>query len=143
LERVVQRISYTALLKSCMIVFTPQLIITILAPLEFVTQYRFLILATNIILSGSLGWKLYNHSYHMVFSYDDEKFTIRKGKTEQRSFRWEDFEKVSVARSDYGEFMVRLYDGDDQTVDIPVSKLKLDPFNFRFEVIRLVESRPR
>ncbi len=142
MERVVQRVSYTALLKSCMIVFAPQLIITILAPLQFVTQYRFLILGANIILSGALGWKLYKHSYHMVFFYDDEKFTIREGKAEERSFRWEDFEKVSLARSDYGEFMVRLYDEDDRSVNIPVSKLKLDPFKFRFEVIRLVESRP-
>ena len=92
-------------------------------------------------MSAALGWKLYKHYYHLVFSYDDEKFVLRKGVVEERSYEWADFEKLSLATSDYGEFSIRLYAKDAGSVDIPVQKLKLDPFKFRPEVMRILERR--
>jgi len=101
-------------------------------------QYRFLIVAANLIVSGALGWRLYKHFYHLVFTYDDDKFSIRKGTVEVRSYSWADFEKLSIATSDYGEFVIRLYARNGGKMDIPVGKLKLDPFKFRPEFNRLL-----
>jgi hypothetical protein len=140
LEKVVQRVSYVELLKACFIVFLPQLALTFFAPSEFVIQYRFLIVAVNLILSGALGWKLYKHFFHLVFTYDDYKFSLRKGTVEERSYSWADFEKLSIASSDYGEFAIRLYARDGGKLDIPVEKLKLDPFALRPEINRLLAS---
>ena len=132
--------SYAAFLKACFLVFLPQLALMFFAPTEFVIQYRFPILAINLVVSAFLGWKLYRRYYHLVLRYDDEKFSLLKGNVEERTYRWADFEKLSVATSEYGEFMIRLYGRDGQTVNIPVQKLKLDPFKFRPEVLRLLES---
>lgn len=99
-----------------------------------------MIVAVNVVVSGSLGWVLYKHYYHLVFKYDDEKFSIRKGTVEERSYEWGDFEKLSIATSDYGEFAIRLYAKDGGKVDIPVEKFRIDPFHFRPEVKRLLES---
>lgn len=101
-------------------------------------QYRFLLVAVNLIVSGALGWRLYKHFYHLVFTYDDDKFSLRKGTVEERSYGWGDFEKLSIATSDYGEFMIRLYARDGGKLDIPVEKLKLDPFKLRSEINRLL-----
>ena len=45
---------------------------------------------------------------------------------------------MSIASSDYGEFVIRLYTRDGGKMDIPVEKLKLDPFTLRPEVNRLL-----
>jgi hypothetical protein len=140
LEQVVQRVGYTSLLKACFIAFAPQLAVLFFAPSEFVLQYRFLIVAVNVVVSGSLGWVLYKRYFHLVFTYDDEKFSIRKGTVEERSYNWADFEKLTIATSDYGEFALRLYAKDGGKVDIPVEKFRIDPFHFRPKVKRLLES---
>lgn len=132
--------SYAAFLKASFLVFLPQLTLMFFAPTEFVNQYRFPIVSVNLIVSGYFGWKLYRRYYHLMFRYDDEKFSIRKGNTEERTYHWADFVKLSVATSEYGEFMIRLYGRDGQTINIPVEKLKLDPFKFRPEVLRLLGS---
>ena len=135
-----QTVTYSAFLKACFVVFLPQVALTFFVPSEFLIRYRFFIVAANLVVSGALGWKVYKHYYHLVFSYDNQKFSIRKGVVEERNYNWADFEKLSLATSDYGVFMIRLYGKDGGTVDIPVEKLKLNPFQFRPEVMRLLES---
>jgi hypothetical protein len=139
LAQIVQRVSYTGLLKACFIVFLPQLVVIFFAPSEFVVKYRLVIVTVNLIVSGSLGWKLYKHFFHLVFTYDDDKFSLRKGVVEDRSYSWADFEKLSIASLDYGEFVIRLYGRDGGKMDIPVQKLRLDPFKLRPEISRLLE----
>jgi hypothetical protein len=138
LEQVVERVSYSSLLKACFIVFLPQVVLTFFAPSELVMKYRLVIVAVNLIVSGALGWRLYKHFYHLVFRYDDDKFSLRKGTVEERSYSWADFEKLSIASSDYGEFVIRLYARDGGKMDIPVEKLKIDPFKLRPEINRLL-----
>jgi len=103
--------------------------------------YRLLMLLINITVSIVIGWRFYKQRYHLVFSYDDEGFMLRQGSKEETSRKWSEFSVVSLARTEYGDFSIRLQNGD--SFDIPVSKLKINPFNFRSEVTKLVEAHQK
>jgi len=121
-----------------MIVFVIQAVFVLLAPLA-ILLVRFLILGLNILISAVLGWRLYKQWFHMTLTYDNDGFTLRKGASEVTHRNWKDFSQVSLIRTEYGDFSVRLYQ-NAEFFDLPVSKLKLDPFQFRFEIIKLVSA---
>jgi len=98
-----------------------------------------LILVINLILSAVGGWYLYKSRYHMEFYFDDKGFTLQIGSKERATQQWSDFANVSLVRVEYGEFAVRLYYAQGRGfIDIPVSRLKLDPSEFRFEAMKFV-----
>lgn len=138
--RTVDRIQRWALVKACIIVFLPQALILFVLPQEILYELRFYVLAVNVFVSVTLGWRLYKHRDHMVLTFDSKRFTLRKGSKETFAHDWSEFQKVSLARTEHGEFSVRLYKGKDDFFAIPVSKLKLDPFAYRFEAMQLVAS---
>jgi len=117
--------------------FMIQAVIVMFTPQQVVAPIWYQILALNMVVAGVLGWYLYKQWYHMEFSYDDAGFKLRKGKNPPITHQWNEFSKVSLARSEYNEFQVKLYSNGDG-VEIPVSKLRLDPFKFRLQVIELV-----
>ncbi|MDH5770469.1 MAG: hypothetical protein OEZ25_04185 [Candidatus Bathyarchaeota archaeon] len=126
--------------KSFIIIFAIQAVIVLLAPREIIADpWRFLILALNIIVAMALGWRLYKHRYHMVFTYNDEGFILKKGEGEEAKYRWNDFSRVSLFRTEYGELAVRLY-LNEEFFDLPASKLKLNPFDFRREAMKFVSA---
>lgn len=127
------------LFKSCMIIFLLQAAIVLLTTTIGVVDVtlRFLILLLNVVVSGLLGWQLYKRTYHMVFTYDNTGFTLRKGKKEENSQKWSEFFKVSLVRNESGGFSVRLYH-NSEFFDLPASKLKLNAFDFRVDVTKLV-----
>lgn len=129
------------LFKSFVIMFVIQAVIVLFMPAALTAPIRYQILATNVIVALVLGWYLYKQWYHIEFSYDDIEFQLKKGKTTPIRHTWGEFSQVSLARTEYGEYKVRLY-GNGEPFEIPVSKLKLDPFEFRFHVMDLV-SRAR
>ena len=126
-----------SLFKSVMIVFVLQAVVVLFAPFVAEMLVRFSILVVNIIISVLLGWRLYKALYHIVFTYDDEGFTLKKGRKEVDSHKWNEFSKVSLFRTESGELSIRLYQ-DSEYFDLPASKLKLNPFTFRQEVTKLV-----
>ncbi len=127
------------LLKSFVIVFAIQAAFVLLSPIPLLDPWRFLILALNLVITIVLGWRLYKYRYHIVFTYDNEIFTLKKGKGEEVEHKWSDFSRVSVFRTEYGELAVRLY-FDKEFFDVPASKLKLNPFDFRGEVMGLIST---
>jgi len=127
------------LLKSCVIIFVIQAAIVLFSPIPLGDPWRFFVLSLNLIIAVVLGWRLYKYRYHMVFTYDDEGFTLKKGKGEEVKRKWKDFSKVSLFRTEYGELAVRLYI-NEEFLDLPMSKLKLNPFDFRLEAMRFVSS---
>lgn len=129
-----------ALFKSFFAIFGLQALVVILTPYEIISAIRLQVLVFNFLSSAVLGWYLYKHMDHLVFSYDDEGFALRKGTGSQVAHKWRDFSHFSLARTEHGEFSVRLYK-DDEYLDIPASKLKIDPFKFRYEVMNLVQSQ--
>jgi hypothetical protein len=100
--------------------------------------YRVLMLSINIAVSIFFGWRLYKQRYHMIFSYDEKGFTLKKGRKEEASHRWSEFLDVSIVRTEQGDFSIRLH--NKEPFDLPISKLKLDPFNFRSEATKLVKA---
>lgn len=135
-------IQYYGVLKSCVIFFAVQAVVVLLF-FSFIwqspTSYRFLTLFINVAISVVLGWRLYKQRYHMTFSYYDAGFKLKEGYNKDISHNWSEFSRVSLIRTEYGSFSVRLhYDSDH--FDLPVSKLRLNPFDFRWEVIRLLEA---
>lgn len=125
------------LFKSFVILFLIQAVIVLLTPMGLTAPIWYQILAVNLVVAVILGWYLYKQWYHTNFSYDSVGFRLGKGKSAPISHKWSDFSQVSLARNEYGEFNVRLY-RNGQMFEIPVSKLKMDPFEFRLHVMNLV-----
>jgi len=101
-----------------------------------------LILVINLILSTIGGWYLYKYRYHTELYCDDKGFTLQIGSPERATQQWSDFSQVSLVREGYGDFIVRLYHAQGGGfIDIPVSRLKLNPSEFRFEAMRLVGAK--
>ena len=121
-----------------MMMFMIQAVIVLLAPSALTAPIRSQILALNLLVSGVLGWFLYKQRYHTEFSYDETGFHLRKGSGAYVDHKWNEFHQVSLARDEIGAFRVRLY-GSEEPFEIPVSRLKLDPFQFRLDVMNLVE----
>jgi len=144
MSRVHSPIQYYSLFKAFMIVFVIQAIVFLFAPFIpflFDTLLRFLLLSVNLIVSAALGWSLYKRIYHMSFTYDNIGFTLKKGKKKEDSYKWSKFSRVSLFRTEYGDFAIRLYRSEEDFFDIPASKLKLNPSDFRFEAMQLVSAR--
>ncbi|NWG10219.1 hypothetical protein HXY33_00455 [Candidatus Bathyarchaeota archaeon] len=101
-------------------------------------SYRLLMLSINIGLSAVLGWQLYKKRYRLIFSYNDNGFKLKQGSQEEISHEWGEFSKVSLSRNEQGDFIIRLENSN--SFDILVSKLKLNPYDFRTEATRLVQA---
>jgi len=114
-----------------------QAVVVLIAPFFSEQIVRVSILIVNVIISVLLGWRLYKSLYHTVFTYDNEGFTLKKGRKDVNSYKWNEFSKVSLFRTESGELSVRLY-RDSEHFDLPASKLKLNPFAFREEVTEFV-----
>ncbi len=99
------------------------------------------ILIGNAIIAGVAGWWWYKRQYHAVFSWDQQGFELKWGSRNKSSKEWRDFTRVSLVHEGYGIFLVRLYEDGGEYIDIPASHLKLEPSDFRFEVMELVEGR--
>jgi hypothetical protein len=74
----------------------------------------------------------------VVFSYDENGFKLRQGNKEEISHKWSEFSKASLVRTEQGDFTIRLE--NSSSFDIPASKLKLNPYDFRTEATNLVEA---
>jgi hypothetical protein len=95
----------------------------------------------NVLISGVLGWWWYRRQHHAIFSWDQQGFELQWGRGGKSSKEWRDFSRVSLVHEGYGKFLVRLYEDDREYLDIPVSDLKLDASDFRFQVMGLVAGR--
>lgn len=92
----------------------------------------------NLSLSVGLGFWFYRQRHHLHFSYNNERFDLWVGKF-QIERRWKEFSSVSLYHRGNEEFVVRLYEKEDEFVEIPVSALKIRPNEFRHEVMGLVK----
>ena len=140
-------IQYERLLISCCIAFIIFAIILFLMPLpspltEAIMYGKGLLICTVIIAVASipLGWHLYKRYFHCIFTYDEDTFSFRKGRRYLLEGRWSDFTLVSLTRSGY-DFNIRLYKDEKEYVELPVSKVKLNPYDFHIKVTEIISSR--
>ncbi len=99
------------------------------------------VLVANVLISGLVGWWWYKREYHAALSWDQQGFELQRGRGERSSRRWDDLSQVSLLHEGQGRFVVRVYENDGEYTDIPASDLKLEPSDFRFEVMELVKGR--
>jgi hypothetical protein len=99
------------------------------------------VLIGNVVISGVVGWWWYRRQHHARFSWDQRGFELQRGRDKSGSKEWQDFSRVSLVHEGYGRFAVRLYEEGGEYVDIPASDLKLEPSDFRFEVMDLIGGR--
>jgi hypothetical protein len=125
------------LFKSFVMMFMIQAVVVLFTPLQLTAPIWYQIFAVNLIVAAVLGWYLYKQRYHIELSYDDVGFQLKKGKGPSINHKWNEFSQVSLARIEYGEFMVMVHKNGDR-LEIPASKLKLDPFRFRLQVMEYV-----
>ncbi len=103
---------------------------------------HWLLLVFNLLLSVALGWRLYKRNYHTAFSYDQDGFAIQQGGS-RLSACWRDYSRVSLIHLGHGEFAVRLYKDGGDFLQIPVSSLKLNPSELRFQAMEFVKGQER
>jgi hypothetical protein len=127
------------LFKSIVIMLVIQAIIVLFLPMALTAPIRYQLLAVNVVVGIVLGWYLYKQWYHIEFSYGEAGFQLKKGKNPPVRHTWNEFSKVSLARNEYGDFTIRLYDGS-APVEIPASKLRMDAFQLRREVLNYTPS---
>lgn len=99
------------------------------------------VLVGNVAITGALGWWWYKRRYHAKLSWDEQGFELQWSRGPKGPENWEHFAQVSLVHEGYGRFLVRLYEDGGKYVDIPASDLKLDPSDFRFEVMDLIKTR--
>jgi len=132
------RVHKTSLAKICAAIFILEATLVILfVPLPAFQSNAVPMIGFNLATSLALGWIAYRYVSHLEFSYDGQGFKIKKGRRQVTSHSWSEFSRVSLVRSETLEFSVRLY-SDGEFFEIPASRLKLDPFKFRFEVLELL-----
>ena len=111
-------------------------------PYVVVAAFRWHLLALNLAVSLTVGSYMYRHMDHLVLTYDGSGFALKKGEKRTIECKWRDFKRVSLYRTEYGEFSVRLYSNGD-FLELPISKLKLEPFQFRSMVTEFMKGKIR
>lgn len=146
-KKVISRVQYTKLSHAFSLVLSTILVILLFVPIPMIHLRALLyergrlllVLIAAGILSFPAGWWIYKRVWHCTFSYDEKSFEFRIGKSKVIRGRWKDYNKVSVARSSWYEFSIRLYKNDKEYVELPIGRVKLDPFEFRDEVERFMK----
>lgn len=142
-ETLVEKISPVRLFdifKLFVMIMAVQIGIIVFMPLwlfEIVRKHFPLVVILPILPSILIAYYIYMKTRHIEFSYDSKSFSIKRGKLTS-THEWNKFTKVLLVNTD-GGFLIRLYLTEEETFDIPVSKLKLNPFTFRLKVLKLVE----
>jgi hypothetical protein len=96
------------------------------------------IIVGNVVVSGVAGVWWYRTRQHARFSWGSEGFELQRGHSAVIAGTWGDISQVSLVHDGYGRFTVRLYLCEGDRIDIPASDLRLDPSDFRFELMDLV-----
>jgi len=134
----VSPIRFFDIFKLSVIFLAVQMGATLVMPVWFFDIIRPYFLFVAVAISVLLAYIVYMRIQHLELSYDDAGFSLKRGRTVETR-KWKEFHKVLLVRTD-GDFLVRLQDGE--SFDLPVSKLKLDPFSFRMKTLGFVkESR--
>jgi len=135
----VSPIRFFEIFKLSVVFLAVQMGSTLMMPLWFYDVIRPYFLFVAVVTSVVLAYVVYMRAQHIELSYDDIGFNLKRGKTVE-THKWTEFHKVLLVRTD-GDFLVRLQDGE--SIDLPVSKLKLDPFSFRMKTLEFVEESRR
>lgn len=93
---------------------------------------RTVVLILPIPLGILLGVLLYFRFAHEVVEYDETGFRVTSGRHDETAFEWGKFTQVSLLADPKRGVNLRLYvEPDGEHVDIPGTKVGIDPFSLR------------
>jgi hypothetical protein len=133
----ISSIRYFEILKLFIILMTVQIGLFLLAPVWLAKVVIYFLIA-SIPISALVAYYVYLKTKHIEFSYDDEEFTMRRGKS-VLTHKWKEFSKVLLVKVRGHEFLIRLCFTEGGAFDLAASKLGLNPFSFRVKVLKLVQ----
>jgi hypothetical protein len=106
-------------------------------PIQFLNIVLYLLVG-GILVSAVASYYIYLKTKHIEFSYDDESFSLKRGKA-VLNYQWRKTLKVLLIKeAGSGSFLIRLRSTEGEIVDIPVSRLKLNPFLFRVKLLEII-----
>lgn len=133
----VSPVKYSEILKLFIILTTVQIGFLLLVPVWLVNAVLHFLMA-SIPISAPVAYYVYLKTRHIKFSYDDEEFTMRRGKS-VLTHKWKEFSKVLLVKVRGHEFLIRLCFTEGGAFDLAASKLGLNPFSFRVKILKLVQ----
>ena len=105
---------------------------TILNTLRLSGPIAGLSLGVPVALGGLLAFVLYRLRDHQVLEYDENGYSVIRGKTGLEGHGWSEFKECSIIRDSVGKTRVRAYtERDGDHVDIDSSASGVDPYSFR------------
>jgi hypothetical protein len=105
---------------------------------------RLLVLSLAFPIGSLLGRLAYLKWSHIEITYDDEIFRVLKGGNKISEGSWKNYRVVSIVLDQLGRPSIRLYQTSDSNfVDIPISKAKMPPQEFRDRVKILMSNAKR
>ena len=135
-----KKIQWTDLINSTFYILAPLLFANLVLGLILFNDLVFnkLLGIISLVLSLFFGYRLYKKRSHLEFCYDSREFTYKKGEVISKRERWSNFDKVTVIKTEDGDFAIKLYKGKKDFV-IPTTRFKIDAQEFRFEVMKFIE----
>lgn len=137
LVETISPVKYSEILKLFIILTTVQIGFLLLVPVWLVNAVLPFLMA-SIPISAVVAYYVYLKTRHIEFSYDDEEFTMRRGKS-VLTHKWKEFSKVLLVKVRGHEFLIRLCFTEGGAFDLAASKLGLNPFSFRVKILKLVQ----
>lgn len=89
-------------------------------------------LVVPMVLGMLLSLFLYYSRDHQVLEYDEDGYTISKGKVGGEKHSWSEFQECSVIRDGYGRLKTRLYvERDGHHFNVDSAACGINPYAFR------------
>lgn len=129
-------ISFSEIFKLFIILMILQIGFVMFMPIQFLNIVLYLLVG-GILISVVASYYIYLKTKHIEFYYDDEGFSLKRGKV-VLNYQWRKTSKVLLIKDGIGNFLIRLHLTEGEMVDIPVSKLKLNPFLFRVKLLEII-----
>lgn len=102
--------------------------------------------AVSLLVPAVLGAVLASYFYffhvHATLEYDDNGYSITKGRKEEQKHMWSEFRESSVIRDNYGKTKVRVYkERDGEHFDIDSKACGVDPFALRDYMLERINAK--
>jgi hypothetical protein len=89
-------------------------------------------LVVPVVAGGVASILLYALHDHQALDYDDNGYTVEKGRKSIEHHKWSEFNECSIVKDSYGRNKARAYfERDGSHLDIDTSACGIDPYAFR------------
>jgi len=99
-------------------------------------------LAIPAVLGGVLAGYFYFFRVHQTLEYDDNGYSMTKGRKEEQKHAWSEFKESSIIRDNYGRSKVRVYiERGGEHFDIDSKSCGIDPFALRDYILERINTK--